>query len=247
MARVVIVDDHLLIAETLRIALAAREIPATVVTPCALAELATAVLGEQPDLVLLDLDLGAIGDATPLVAPLTRAGSRVLIVSGVPDRLRIATALQQGAIGYRSKTDGLDLLVATAVEALTGPVPLDAATRSSLLDELRRERQRLAGLLGPFDSLTDREGAVLRAMARGFAVADIAADWVVSEATVRSHVHGVLRKLGVRSQLAAVAAAVQAGWLATSEFTREAPAAVDGDLVATGGRAGQVRHLRRPA
>jgi two-component system, NarL family, nitrate/nitrite response regulator NarL len=50
-------------------------------------------------------------------------------------------------------------------------------------------------------------------------VAAIAADWFVSEATLRSHVRSVLGKLGVSSQLAAVTAAVRSGWL------------VDGDRV----------------
>jgi DNA-binding NarL/FixJ family response regulator len=45
-------------------------------------------------------------------------------------------------------------------------------------------------------------------------VTEIARGWVVSEATVRSHVRGVLTKLNVGSQLAAVAAALDAGWLA---------------------------------
>ena len=52
----------------------------------------------------------------------------------------------------------------------------------------------------------------LRSIAHGLSVQDIAADWVVSEATVRTHVQGVLAKLGVRSQLAAVAAARRSGW-----------------------------------
>ena len=248
MARVVIVDDHQLVAESLRMALEARDIPACIAAPRDLAELRNDVLAENPELVLLDLDLGAVGDATPLIAPLTQSGVRVLVVSGLADRLRMAAALEQGAVGYRGKTDGLELLVNTAAAALAGPVPLDIPARMALLEELRRERHRLSGLRTPFERLTDREGDVLRCMAQGFAVSDIATDWVVSEATVRSHVHGVLRKLGVRSQLAAVAAALRVGWLDTSRLSEApSPASYGGDSAARESADAAATHLRRPA
>jgi DNA-binding NarL/FixJ family response regulator len=54
---------------------------------------------------------------------------------------------------------------------------------------------------------------VLRSLARGQSVATIASRCYVAEATVRTHVRGVLTKLGVGSQLEAVALAHQAGWL----------------------------------
>lgn len=228
-ALVVIVDDHQLVAESLRVALNARDIPACIVAPCDLPELRDAVLAEEPELVLLDLDLGAVGDSTPLIAPLTQAGVRVLVVTGLADRLRIAAALEQGAVGYRGKTDGLDLLAHTAAAALTGPVSLDPATRGELLDELRRERSRRAGLMEPFERLTDREQETLRFMSRGLTVSEIAGNWVVSEATVRSHVHGVLGKLDVRSQLAAVAAALRAGWLDPAKLSGDRSPASQGD------------------
>ena len=50
-------------------------------------------------------------------------------------------------------------------------------------------------------------------LARGRSVREIADEWVVSEATVRTHVRSVLAKLEVRSQLAAVAMAIRTGWL----------------------------------
>jgi DNA-binding NarL/FixJ family response regulator len=81
-----------------------------------------------------------------------------------------------------------------------------------LLDELTRSRAARERDLAPYATLTAREADTLRALARGWSVADIAANWVVSENTVRSHVRGVLAKLGAPSQLAAVADAVRTGW-----------------------------------
>jgi DNA-binding NarL/FixJ family response regulator len=67
--------------------------------------------------------------------------------------------------------------------------------------------------LAPFRTLTEREREALLAMGHGQSVSEIAAAWVVSEATVRTHVRGVLGKLDVRSQLAAVGMALRCGWL----------------------------------
>lgn len=211
--RIAIVEDHGLLGETLRIGLELRGIEAVVLAARPLDELCAAIIGQRPDLVLLDLDLGAFGDATAMIPALCDARLRVLVMTGVSDRVRIAAALEQGAIGYRSKSDGFEALVRAALAARDGTHALDPETRVVLLDELRVARRRRAAALAPFERLTDRERETLRAMAGGRTVEEIARGWVVSEATVRTHVRGVLRKLGVRSQLAAVAAGLQSGWL----------------------------------
>lgn len=219
MPSIAIVDDHELLAEALRIALRESGRSAVRVPPEEPPALLSRLLDLRPDLVLLDLDLGLYGDAAPLIAPLTDAGIRVLVVTGTTDRLRIAAALEQGAIGYRSKADGFDALLGTVTEAVDARQPLDPAHRVDLLELLRRERAEQHRTLAPFQRLTEREQAALAAMAQGQSVHEIAADWVVSEATVRTHVRGVLGKLAVRSQLAAVAVALRAGWLRAEEVS----------------------------
>ena len=210
---VAIVEDHLLLAETLRAALAGDGIGTHPVAPAASEVLHAALLALGPDLVLLDLDLAEHGDSTPVIAPLVRAGIRVLVVTGSTDRLRIAAALEQGALGYHVKSGGFSALVGKATAALAADHPLDPDERAALLEELHRRRAARARELAPFEQLTSREAETLRMLAHGLTVSEIAADWVVSEATVRSHVRGVLSKLGVSSQLAAVGAALEAGWV----------------------------------
>jgi DNA-binding NarL/FixJ family response regulator len=85
--------------------------------------------------------------------------------------------------------------------------------RQHLVNELRCAREHERAEREPFDRLTSREQQVLNALADGRSVACIAEDWFVSEATVRSQVRGVLLKLGVSSQLEAVARATKAGWV----------------------------------
>lgn len=219
--RVVIVEDHQLLAEMLAATLLSRGIDAAVVEPRATSDLVELVRIHEPTLVLLDLELGECGDATAMIPALVASGIRVLVVSGVVDRIRIAGALEAGAVGYQSKAAGFDALLAATEQALRTVGPLDPSGQASLIAELRCHRQRRERQLEPFAHLTDRESAALRALADGHAVREIASDWVVAEATVRSHVRGILTKLGVGSQLGAVAAAARTGWLpsASSEFT----------------------------
>jgi DNA-binding NarL/FixJ family response regulator len=210
---VAIVDDHELIAEALRVALSQSGVDAHCVPPAELDEVLAELLGRHPDLVLLDLNLGDFGETTRIIEALARAGIRVLLLTGVVGRVEIAAALEQGAVGYVRKSDGFPALLAKARAALDGEDVLDAAERLRMLDELRVARARQAALLAPFQQLTEREQDLLRALAQGRTVTEVARAWVVSEATVRSHVRGVLTKLDVGSQLGAVALAIDAGWL----------------------------------
>ncbi len=114
MASVVIVEDHTLVADMLAAALAARGVQAVAV-PCDGPDLFDRIVELSPQLVLLDLDLGSAGDGSALIAPLVERGVRVLVVTGSADRLRIAAAVEQGAIGCQTQgrrlrcTAGCDL------------------------------------------------------------------------------------------------------------------------------------------
>jgi two-component system nitrate/nitrite response regulator NarL len=213
MSRVAVVEDHHLLAETLAAALQRSGVSARVVPLQSPSAMLADLCAEPADLVLLDLDLGEYGDSTGMVAELAGAQVRVLVVTGCADRLRIAAALEQGAIGYQSKAPGFEPLLARVHAALEATAALDPGHRLELLDELRRFRALRQTELAPFERLTEREAETLRALARGNTVTMIAAEWFVSEATMRSHVRSVLGKLGVSSQLAAVTIAVRSGWL----------------------------------
>jgi two-component system nitrate/nitrite response regulator NarL len=206
---VAIVDDHLLVAESLQMGLQARGIDAQVVTPRPALELVTQLSASPVDLILLDLDLGGFGDSTSIIGQLVRLGAKVLTITGIEDRIRIAAALEAGAIDYQPKADGFEALLAAAASALVSVGPMRLMLRRTLLAELDAERHRRAKLNEPFRRLTERERATLDALGEGLSVCDIATRWVVSEATVRSHVRGVLGKLAVKSQLEAVASAAR--------------------------------------
>jgi DNA-binding NarL/FixJ family response regulator len=96
---------------------------------------------------------------------------------------------------------------------LRGSAILDPAGRAELLEELAQAREAQERVDESYRRLTERERDTLHALGDGQSVCEIAKVWVVSEATVRSHVRGLLVKLGVGSQLAAVSEARRNSWL----------------------------------
>jgi DNA-binding NarL/FixJ family response regulator len=211
--RVLIVEDHTLLAQSLSLALRAEGFAVEIAALTDRAQLLAEVSADAPALVLLDLELGELGDGTELVAPLVAAGSRVLVVTGTVDRDRVAATVEAGAVGFVNKSAPFDVLLGLVMRAAAGDAVLDPAERADLLVELRRRRAEQARLTAPLQRLSERERHVLVGLGEGKSVDTIARESFVSEATVRTQVRAVLTKLDVSSQLAAVAKARRAGWL----------------------------------
>lgn len=207
-----IVDDHELLAEGLKVALTNEGYDVFVPTPTP-SDVYSMAQRIPPDVVLLDLDLGAAGgDGSVMVEALSVGGARVVVLSGTRDELLLAACLESGACGYVSKSAPLDSLLDAVRTAAAGRAVTASCQRADLLAKLRRARTQRRNELAPFETLTKRERYVLAQVVDGRSAADIAVSAFVSEATVRTQIRSVLGKLGVRSQLAAVAAARRAGW-----------------------------------
>lgn len=209
---VLIVEDHALLAQTLVIALHAEGCRAGVADLIDPSTLLEQVRAHHPAVVLLDLDLGDLGDGVDLVQPLTELGARVLVVSGSTDRLRLAETVERGAVGFLSKTVPFEQLLSTVLDVVAQRPVLSTAQRYELMAQLQCARAARSKNLAPFKALTPRERAVLAALAKGQRAETIAAAAFLSEATVRSQIRCVLAKLGVSSQLEAVALAWTVGW-----------------------------------
>lgn len=211
-SRVLIVEDHELLAQSLAMALAAEGIDVRIVPLDSLDGIVGVAADFAPDVVLLDLDLGALGSALPLVEPLTGAGAKVLLVTGSTELARIAETVEAGAVGYVQKSQPFHALLEAVLEVSALQTVLTPAQRTQLLGELRRQRREQELRFASFERLTPREQEVLAALAEGKSADLIAKESFVSVATVRSQIRAVLRKLDVSSQLAAVAVVNRAGW-----------------------------------
>jgi two-component system nitrate/nitrite response regulator NarL len=216
--RVVIVDDHLLFAQALELALSSAGHPTSRIelgqTPGSATTLVARVLRERPQLLLLDLDLGPHGDGYAIIEPASRVGIDVLVVSGTEDASDWARAVIAGARKVMSKTRPLSEVVATVGRLVKGLPVMSAEERRQLLDASARQREGQEGLWARFDTLSLRESEVLGQLMQGHAVRDIALHDYTAEGTVRTQVKSILAKLEVSSQLAAVGLAYQVGWRA---------------------------------
>lgn len=125
--RVLIVDDHLLFATTIELALSRQGLRAS----CADLEdgdvtaLRSTIVADPPDLLLLDLDLGPYGDGRALIGPATGAGVDVLVVTGSVESAEWTRAIEAGATAVLTKTRPLAELIDVVRRMLSG-TPLEA-------------------------------------------------------------------------------------------------------------------------
>jgi DNA-binding NarL/FixJ family response regulator len=214
--RIALVEDHLLFAESLEIALSmegneVRRIPLAGNTRSVIT-LLPQVLRVRPQIVLLDLDLGAHGNGVQLIEPLSRAGVAVIVVTGNTDKVQWGECLRYGARTVLAKTTRLNDILASVRRINNGLPVVKPEEREKLIQEWHTHRVAGHELRSRLERLTHREQEVLGHLMLGHQVRDIAAESVVSEATVRTQVKSILAKLEVGSQLAAVGVAHQAGW-----------------------------------
>lgn len=211
--RVLIVDDHELIAQGVAMALEGEGMKAAVSTGPTTQDVLAAAERLRPDVVLLDLQInGQIGSGLHLVKPLASLGAAVVVLTGVTDEAALAECLEQGAYGLARKSEPFEQLVNKVVAAAHGDTVTPAHERFALIDTLRLRRRQQRERFEPFRRLTTREAEVLDQLMHGVQAEAIARDFFVSVATVRSQIRSILRKLDVNSQLAAVALATEAEW-----------------------------------
>ena len=214
--RILIVEDHVLFAESMELTLTVEGydvrrimIPDHAQSPSALI---AQVIRQRPRVVLLDLDLGQYGNGEHLIGPLATAGINVVVVTGSLDRARWGEAVRFGARKVLAKSRPLNDVLATVRRINQGLQVMAPAEREELLATWSNERAHLVDLQDRLARLTVREREVLAHLMKGRTVREIAAVGVVSEATVRTQVKSILAKLEVTSQLAAVGLAHQVSW-----------------------------------
>ena len=211
MTRVVVADDQDLVRSGLQLVLEARgcEVVGTAGNG---REAVDVVLRTLPDVVLMDLRMPVM-DGIAATRELTEAGcpTRVLVLTTYDLDRYVYDALAAGAAGFLLKATPPDRLVegirtVAAGEALLAP----ALTRRLIETYLRHPPPDPTGP-APLAALTDRERQVLVLVARGLSNDDIAAELVVAQATVKTHVNRLLAKLGVTTRVQAVVVAYETG------------------------------------
>jgi len=214
LTRITIVEDHALFAEALDVALTleGHEVQRVSLDEHGLrgVDLFEAIIRTRPRIVLLDLNLGSMNGAT-VVQPLTAAGVAVVVVTASADQARWGEVLSHGARTVLPKSAPLNTILASIRLIAKGKRVLPREERERLLAQFHQQRARAMDVRARLESLTPREQQILDHLINADSVRDIARKSFVSEATVRSQVKSILRKLGVSSQLGAVSLAIRAG------------------------------------
>jgi RNA polymerase sigma factor (sigma-70 family) len=167
----------------------------------------------DPDVVLMDIRMPNL-DGIAATRTLTQASAerpRVLVLTTFALEEYVYDALRAGASGFLLKDAPPDQLLAAVHIVNRGDALLDPAITRSVIEEFAGKPSTRRELAAKLDELTDREREVFRLVARGLSNAEIAAELVVSEGTVKTHVARVLLKLGLRDRVQAVVYAYESG------------------------------------
>lgn len=204
---VAVTSDQSLIAEAVRTALASHGCAAFVVpwtVPVATVEVRPG--GPCPDAVLLMSDLASSAAVLQATSAAARwASSRSVLLTGAPAGPLWGAVLAGGIDVVMPLSTTLEELLPVVQDLSAGAPVMDERLRVGLVRRWRAATEERRALVARVDSLSRRERTVLRLLHAGEPVDSIAELLAVSPSTVRSQVRAVLRKLGVRSQLAAVA------------------------------------------
>mgnify|MGYP001822140592 CR=1 FL=1 len=210
--RLVIVDDHPLLAAGLRSELERSGAEVDLLDPTVgVAELIDRITAKRPDCAVLDLGLPFPGGGTMLIEPLVEREVPVVVLTGETEQQLLARSSEAGAKVVLSKAEPLGSIVETILQ-VAGGQDVRAAQRAELAAELRRLLAEQDQRQAPFAALSPREQQVLAGLMDGQAPSDLAEEHYVSVATVRTQIKSLLAKLGVSSQLQAVAMAHRNEW-----------------------------------
>jgi two-component system, NarL family, response regulator LiaR len=202
--RILIVDDHSVVRQGLRMFLALDPEMEVVGEASNGAEAVECVEELLPDVVLMDLLMpGMDGVQATEVIRQRFPETEVIALTSVLEDNAVVNAIRAGAIGYLLKDTESEELVKAIRAASSGQVQLSPKAAERLMREIRAPESP--------EKLTERETEVLRFLAVGKSNKEIARELVVSETTVKTHVSNILMKLGVPSRTQAALYAVRIG------------------------------------
>ncbi|HET8820326.1 MAG TPA: response regulator transcription factor [Thermoleophilaceae bacterium] len=221
--RVLLVDDQALIRAGFRMILDAEE-DIEVVGECADGTQAVdSVRRLSPDVVLMDIRMPEMDgiEATRLIARSDGEGPKVLMLTTFDLDEYVYDALRAGASGFLLKDVPAEQLVEGIRVIAEGDALLAPSVTRRLIHEFSRGAVAQQRAPAELEELTPRELEVFKLIARGMSNSEIAAELVVSETTVKTHVARVLMKLGVRDRVQAVVLAYEAGVVAPGVTSSE--------------------------
>lgn len=199
--RILIVDNHILFREGLASLLGSQPDFEVVGEAGSVSEAIEKALDLKPDLVLFDLALpdGSGLDLLNTIYPKFPQVRFVLLTMQESSDLLFA-AIRAGATGYLLKSTPITKILAALRAIERGEAAIPRAMTSHILDEFRRLDPNHLTNLDSLSTLTTREIEVLEHLGMGASNQEIAANLVITENTVKVHIHNILNKLDLRNR-----------------------------------------------
>jgi DNA-binding NarL/FixJ family response regulator len=204
--RVLVADDQGIVREGLMTLLQATPGIEPVADAADGAEAVRLTARLRPDVVLMDLRMPNV-DGVQATREIRAAQpeTEVVVLTTHADEASILDALRAGARGYLTKDAGIQEIARAVHAAAAHQSLLDPVVQAKLLEAVGTAVPAVAPAPRQLpDELTPREAEVLSLIARGLSNREIAAQLVVSEATVKTHVNHVFAKIGARDRAQAV-------------------------------------------
>jgi two-component system, NarL family, nitrate/nitrite response regulator NarL len=202
--RVVVADDHPLYRDGVVRALTASGQIEVVSEAGGGREALAEIQAQAPDVALLDYKLpGLDGVAVAHAVVRDKLPTRVLLLSAFTDSGLVYEALQTGAAGYLPKEAKREEIVDAVLACARGETIVAPDLTAGLVSEIRLRA------VNDTPALTDREREILKMIAAGKSLPEIASDLFLGVTTVKTHVQHVYEKLGVSDRAAAVAEAMR--------------------------------------
>ena len=211
--RVLIADDQALVRTGFRVILEAEGDIQVVAEAANGNEAIRQAALTKPDVVLMDIRMPELDGLAATEQILRRPDPPTIVVLTTFDLNEyVYRALRAGASGFLLKDAPSSRLIAAVRAAATGDSLIEPSITRRLVERFA-EPAPASGVPAALALLTERERDVLRLIARGLSNAEIAAELVVAETTVKTHVARILTKLGVRDRVQAVVVAYETGFV----------------------------------
>jgi DNA-binding NarL/FixJ family response regulator len=212
--RVLVADDQQLLRAGFRVILEAEPDISVVGEAADGVAAVEQALSTRPDVVLMDIRMPRLDGLAATEQLMARPDPpRVVVLTTFDQNEYVVRALKAGAYGFLLKDAPPSRLITAIRAAASGEALIEPSITRRLIERFALG-DPTATPPTVLDALTDRERAVLRLVARGMSNAEIAADMIIAETTVKTHVARILTKLGLRDRVQAVVLAYDCGFVA---------------------------------
>ena len=210
--RVLVVDDQPVFTEMLRVVLDMQTDIEVVGMAFTGEEGLQAALDLKPDVLLVDYHMPGM-TGLDVIQELKSAGQEIItvVLTADTDEAVMAGAIAAGAAGYITKQQALNEVVQAVRNASEGEPVVPPFMIPRILSHFHRQQQKEQQADALRERLSAREIQILEQLARGRSNEEISEIFVLSPNTVRTHIHNIIKKMGVHSKLQATTLALQLG------------------------------------